>query len=407
MESHGLLQLTPHSSIPSPLWWEGAPALYPLFKARMLKVYPQAHDCIDSRLPDDFVSPDAGIGGAITTLGSITAYLMSNPLHWAHRARQWDQMLSAAPLHRTLYETALRENAELLFPAWQNSEAKRGWLAVEIEPTEMHGALAMLRRARELANLMPNIMVSVPISEAGCEVIEELVATGHAVNACLCFSVAQVQAGLAAIRRGRQRAVNQGVCLKRTRHLISVTCAGLMAHPEFTLQAGHFGIELSAAEQRWAEIALYRALCQAMPGQSDSTWLMVAGVEPEPPVSGWTAAGPAQAPVLHSVSERQAEALISAGCRPPSTAAHDLGVVPVEVMQRLLRIPAFRQVWSAGSLSSTCFARHPVFLHEVAQSLRTYTRLLGFARPLSSPLYSGQTPPRQPLCAGGAGRKKS
>lgn len=409
MEPHGLLSSYPLTPRHTPFWWDGAPALYPVFKARMLKDYPDAQDCINHLLPVGFASPDGGLGGAITTIGSITAYLMSNESHWVRRARQWNQLLSPEPVHRTLYETALRENAELLFPAWKGSEAERGWVAVEIEPNEAHGAVAMLRRARQLANLMPNIMVSVPLSEMGCEVIEELVATGHAVNASQCFSVAQVRAGLAAIHRGRQRALSQGVCIKHTRHLISVTCAGFMTHPEFTLQAELLGIELSAAEQRWAEIALYRALCSAVLGySSESTWLRVSGLAPDPQgalARGWASNGQSREAVLYSAGEQQVEALICAGT--PSVAVHRLAAVPGEVMQRLLRLPAFRQVWGGDSLSSACFARHPVFLQGVAQSLRAYTSLLGLTRRLGPSVYSNTPSPDRVSCCWAKARKNT
>lgn len=367
----------------------------------MLKDYPDAHTHINHLLPVGFASADVGLGGAVTTIESITTYVMSNPQHWARRARQWNQLLSPAPIHRTLYETALRENAELLFPAWQASDGERGWVAVEIEPSDMQGAVAMLRRARQLANLMPNIMVSVPLSEMGCEVIEELVATGHAVNASLCFSVAQVRAGLAAIRRGRQRALSQGVSIKRTRHLISATCTGFMAHPEFTLQAAQFDIELSASERRWAEIALHRALCSAMLGYSESTRLMVPGLAPDP--QGAQARGQTKQPVLYSACEHQVEALIGTSC----ATAHDLAAVPGEVMQRLLSVPAFRQAWGADSLNSACFARHPVFLQGAVQSLRNYTRLLGFAGPLGPSLYGNAPSPNISTCSWASAMKKT
>lgn len=408
MEPYGLLSSLPRPPRHAPFWWDGAPGSYPLFKARMFRDYPDAQACINHLLPVGFASPDGGLGGAITTIGSISAYLMANEQHWVRRARQWNQLLSPAPIHQTLYETALRENAELLFPAWQGSQSERGWVAVEIEPNETHGAVAMLRRARQLANLMPNIMVSVPLSEMGCEVIEELVATGHAINASQCFSVAQVRAGLAAIRRGRQRALSQGVSIEHTRHLISVTCAGFMKHPEFTLQAEQFGITLSAAEQRWAEIALYRALCSAMLGYSESTCLRVSGLAPDPQgalARGWASNGQAREPVLYSAGEQQVEALICAGTS--SVTVHSLVAVPGDVMQRLLRVPAFRQVWGADSLSSACFARHPVFLQGVAHSLRTYTGLLGFARRLGPSLYGNTPSPDVDSCCWAKARKKT
>ncbi|MCO8167238.1 hypothetical protein NJC40_05560 [Pseudomonas sp. 21LCFQ02] len=354
----------------------------------MLKTYPCARECVDTLLPVGFACADVGLAGAMTSLASITQSLKANPQHWARRARQWGRVTMTGPVHRTLYEHALHEGAGLLFETWKASRAVRGWMVVEIEPSEIYSAASMLRRARELANLMPNIMVSVPLSEEGCEVIEELVASGHAINASLCFSVAQVQAGLAAINRGRQRAMIQGVNLERTRHLISVLPAGVMEHPEFVAQAAMVGIELSSQEQRWAEVALYRALQAALRGQGESTRLMVCGFGS---FSQWAPLACQAEPgkrggLLHSVGEQQLESLI-AHCGAVATARHDPDTpVPAEVMERLLKIPGFCQVWGRDTLASACFARHPVYLQAIGKSLRAYTRLLGFARQLNPPL---------------------
>lgn len=388
MEQHSLVHFSNRGCKHPAYWWAGSPSSYPLFKARMLKTYPHAQACIDNLLPVGFASADAGLAGAMTSLASMTDSLKSNPQHWARRARQWGRVTMTAPIHRTLYEHAVHEGAELLFEAWQASRAARGWMVVEIEPSEMYSAAGMLRRARELANLMPNIMVSVPLSEAGCEVIEELVATGHAVNANLCFSVAQMQAGLAAIRRGRQRAISQGIDLERTRHLINVLPGGVMEHPEFVAQAAMAGIELSAQEQRWAEVALYRALHETLLGQGQSACLMVCGFGA---FSQWAPIACQPMPgrrgaILHSVGEQQLEALI-AHCGRLGAARQDPNTpVPAVVMERLLKIPGFRQVWGSDTLATACFARHPVFLQAIGKSLRAYTRLLGFARQLNPPL---------------------
>lgn len=373
----------------SALWWAGLPTAYPLFKARMLRAYPYARNYIESLLPVGFASVDAGITGATTTLASTTANLASNPQHWARRARQWGRVTTSSPIHRTLYENALYEAAELLFNAWRDSDAKRGWMVVEPEPCAMYGAPALFKRARDLANLMPNIVVSVPVSEMGCEVIEELVATGHAVNASLCFSVAQVHAALAAIGRGRQRALSHGVNTERTRHLISILPGALVQTPGFIAQAEQVGVRLSAREQRWASIALYRWLCAAMLGNGESISVMVCGNDA---LSSWMsldarAIGASQAiPILHSLDEQQFEALIAQCGMAGQSRLEAEGPVPPLVMERLLRIPGFRQVIGAQALSRGCFSRHPVFLEATQQSLRAYTRLLDFARQLNPPL---------------------
>ncbi|WP_295474639.1 transaldolase family protein [uncultured Pseudomonas sp.] len=358
---------------------------------RMLDNYPSSQECIETLAPLDSASAEVGIAGALTSIASITASIVANAQHWSRRARQWNRLVSPAPVHRTLYEAAVREGAEMLFKAWQRSHAQQGWMVVEVEPSEMYSPAALFRRARELSNLMPNVMTSIPLSVAGCEVIEELVATGHAVNASLCFSVAQLQAALEAIRRGRQRALGNGVCLAWTSHLLSAAPGDVLRHPECAIQAEQAGVNLSDTDRAWASVAVCQALRQAMRSHEASARLVVSGFDEccHTERSGCRLIiDEHDSTTLHSVGAEQLERLIVGGCGRPSGALSACAQVPEEVLQRLRRVRVFRQLCGAEPLASACFARHPVFLHSLGQSLRAQTQLMRFARQLQPPLYA-------------------
>lgn len=391
MESHSLNGIAIKPAAGSGFWWAGAPGNYPVSRSRLLKRHSNARQHIETLLPIGFASAERGIAGALSSLATITSSLIANRQYWTRRARQWSRLVTPAPLHRTLYEAALHEGAELLFDAWRDSGAQRGWMVAEIEPSELHSALGMFRRARELGNLMPNIMPGVPVSDIGCEVIEELVATGHAVNASLCFSVAQVQAAQAAIRRGRWRALREGIGLARTRHLISVVPATMFEHPAFTAQAARAGIELSEQDRAWVEVAVYQAQVKARCGPSDSTSLvMMAGNSR----CRWRAPGHCASNAnplangLYCAGEAELEALLNRRDDEAHGAVHFDEPVPADVLHRLLAIQGVRQLCGIESLDTACFSRHPLYLQGISKSLRAYTRLLGFARQLGLPLHA-------------------
>ncbi len=62
-----------------------------------------------------------------------------------------------------------------------------GYLSGQVDPRDCYNADRMLKQALDIAQISPNIMVKVPGTREGYEVIEKLTARGIATNNTLVF----------------------------------------------------------------------------------------------------------------------------------------------------------------------------------------------------------------------------
>jgi hypothetical protein len=107
----------------------------------------------------------------------------------ARIARQGD----ASPLD-VFYDLALsdiRMAADLFAPVYDRTAGADGFVSFELEARLAHDARGSIAAARELVARIgrPNVMIKIPGTTEGVEVIEELTAAGINVNVTLLFSV--------------------------------------------------------------------------------------------------------------------------------------------------------------------------------------------------------------------------
>ncbi|MBZ7987210.1 transaldolase [Campylobacter canadensis] len=90
-----------------------------------------------------------------------------------------------------------------------------GFISYELEPTLCDNAAASIAQGLRIANLvnMPNLMIKVPATKAGYEVMYTLAAHGISINATLIFSQEQAKACNDAISSGikKSKSNNKGV----------------------------------------------------------------------------------------------------------------------------------------------------------------------------------------------------
>ena len=96
------------------------------------------------------------------------------------------------------FELALddvRRAADLLRPAYDESDGRDGFVSFECTPDLADDTEATIEQALELWGRLarPNVMIKVPATEAGIPAIEELTARGVNVNITLLFSVARYE----------------------------------------------------------------------------------------------------------------------------------------------------------------------------------------------------------------------
>lgn len=109
-------------------------------------------------------------------------------------------------IYENLAFSDIKRAAELLFKLY--SLNNDGFISIEIDPFLCDDVKESLKEAiRIIDNIkMQNLMIKVPATEAGFEVIEELIAFGINVNVTLIFSQKQVQKSLIALEKGFNKA---------------------------------------------------------------------------------------------------------------------------------------------------------------------------------------------------------
>jgi transaldolase len=132
---------------------------------------------------------------------------------WKNRARTVRKQFPGIGLEewawRMINETA-HDAAKMIRPVYDKTKGKLGYVAGQVDPSQIDEAEPMLRQALEVRAYEPNMGVKIPATEAGMTVIEELAAKGVVTISTVSFSVAQAIAAQEAYERGRARSGKAG-----------------------------------------------------------------------------------------------------------------------------------------------------------------------------------------------------
>src|SRR5438445_9642159 len=101
---------------------------------------------------------------------------------------------------------------DLLRPVWERTQARDGYISIEVEPTlagDTEATIAQATRFHE-AIARPNLLVKIPATDAGVPAIEEMTARGYSINVTLIFSLSRHVQVAEAYLRGLERLVAAG-----------------------------------------------------------------------------------------------------------------------------------------------------------------------------------------------------
>ena len=141
---------------------------------------------------------------------------------------------------------------------WEKSGGKYGFLSGQVDPRLVRDGEKMLEQGLQIAAQGPNVMVKLPGSKEGYEMIEELTARGISTNNTTSFTVAQYMRCMSAVTAGLYRAKAAGVDLSKWRSVITHMSARLGELSDWKTEAKARGIELSLPEIRDGEEAVLK-----------------------------------------------------------------------------------------------------------------------------------------------------
>ncbi|MGD8282708.1 MAG: transaldolase family protein [Desulfobacterales bacterium] len=383
-----LVDLSPGMEI----WWDSSPVVFENWCKKILeKADPADRELLQTQFgrmydPD---SPLKQLFRGVTTNPPLSLQAIQNdPAYWEKVAKNIldeNPGLDKEGLFWELYKTVVKRGSEMYLPLFEASNCKEGYLSGQVDPRSVFDKDAMIRQAEEIAAINPNVMIKVPGSQQGYDVIEYLTAKGIPTNNTLTFVLPQLVDCANSVKRGLETARKNGVDLSKWRSVITHMegrFGNLGGLKEFAKEKG---VELSDGEIRLAELAVFKKAYAYLKDNDLPSKMLSCSLIIGPTING-------ENRIWHL--EEKAGADIVVTC-PPSFIEKVLfmpGVenisfekdrilqeIPRDVMDKLMRVPYFERGYTEDGYTREEYNSHPALQRTAEQFSRATEEMVEFA----------------------------
>ena len=178
---------------------------------------------------------------------------------WEDRIRELIREMPSATEHQIAWKVVEEisiKGAELLKPVFDRHNGKNGRLSVQTDPRSYRDTDAILGQAKRFALLAPNIIVKIPVTEAGIRAIEEATYHGISINATVCFTLPQCVAVAEAVERGLRRREQDGNDVTTMGPVCTIMVGRL--DDWLKIEAEKKGVMVDPGILEWAGIAVFK-----------------------------------------------------------------------------------------------------------------------------------------------------
>lgn len=366
----------------SEIWWDSSPLVYPGWKADLLSRAPVEKKELWSAQLTRLFDADAARQGVMGFRGVTTnpplslQAIQADPDFWMAEIGRIAAERSTSDVETVywaLYLEIVRRGALMIAPVHENSGGRYGFLSGQVDPRHVTNGQRMLEQGLELAALGPNVMVKIPGSQEGYQVIEELTARGIATNNTTSFTVAQYVACMNAVSRGLVRAKAAGIDLTRWRSVITHMSARLGNIGDLKMQAEARGITLSPEDIMLGELAVMKRAYHfgkqtGHPSKMLQCSMRVIDQGPGQPASSWHIEKLAGGDFVYTCPPGYIAQLMQVEDR---FRPFDPGAIheeaPPEVLGKLMRVPYFRQAYEPDGMKPEEFSQFGAFVATAAE----------------------------------------
>jgi transaldolase len=370
------------------IWWDSSPLIYASWTEGMLKrAQPgQAKDLQEQlkRLYDP-ERPEEALFRGVTTNPPLSLQVIktreSYVIQIVDHLIEKNPSLDKETLFWLTYKEIVRRGAEMYLGVFQRSQYRYGYLSGQVDPRNLMNQEKMISQALDLASLSPNVMIKVPGSKEGYEVIKFLTSKGISTNNTLTFVLPQLMACAKAVQEGLAIARKNKVDLSRWRSVITHMTARYGDLGDLKKEAGSFGIDLSEADVRWAELAIFKKAYRLVKERNYTSKMLICSMRVSPILSGkkhcWhlekLAGGDIVFTCPPSFIEGVFDSLDGIEFRPQIDED-----VPRAVLDKLLRIPYFEKAYDENGLTPDEFNTHPALVVTAAEFSKATEGMVDF-----------------------------
>jgi len=392
MEEKNLLEKLVEVSPGMEIWWDSSPVIFNNWCRKMLdKAEPENQD-IMRRQFDRMYDPNASetqlFRGVTTNPPLSLQAILDDPPYWEGVAKTIiaeNPGIDTETLFWLLYKQVVKRGSDMYLPLFEKTGYKEGYLSGQVDPRSVFDKDAMLKQALELATLNPNIMIKVPGSQEGYEVIEELTAKGISTNNTLTFVLPQLVDCAETVKRGLEIAKKNGVDLSQWRSVITHMESRYGDLGGLRDAAAEKGIELTEGEVRQAELAIFKKAYKYLEDNNLPSKMLSCSLRLGPTVEGTTR-------IWHL--EEKTGAAVVVTC-PPSFIDQVMNFegekdivfekdrihaeTPKDVLDKLMRIPYFEKAYAVDGYSRDEYNTHPALQRTAQQFSKATEEMVAFA----------------------------
>lgn len=371
------------------IWWDSSPLIYTAWAEGMVKKSPpgRAEDLREIlRRFYDPSHPEEALFRGVTTNPPLSLHVIKT--HENEWTQVVDGLIEQNPcvdkeaLFWLTYKEIVRRGAEMYLGVFKRSQYRYGFLSGQVDPRVRTDKEKMISQALELSSLSPNIMIKVPGTKEGYEVIRVLTSKGISTNNTLTFILPQLMACAKAVKEGLEIAKKNGVDLSRWRSVITHMAARYGDLGDLRKEAEKLGIDLSEVDVRWAEIAIFKKAYHLLKERGYPSKMLICSMRISPILNGkkycWhlekLAGGNIVFTCPPSFIEGTFESLGGIEFRPQIDEE-----VPKVVLDKLLRIPYFENAYREDGLTPDGFNTHPALVATAIEFSKATEGMVDFA----------------------------
>ena len=374
------------------IWWDSSPVIFDNWCNKMLaKAAGDDRPVLEQQFARmyDKENPEKSLFRGVTTNPPLSLQAIEDDIpYWEQVARDYiadNPGIDTESLFWMLYKTVVKKGSDMYLPLFEKTGYKEGYLSGQVDPRSVFDKDAMLKQALELAEINPNVMIKVPGSKEGYEIIEELTARGISTNNTLTFVLPQLVDCAETVKRGLETARKNDVDLSQWRSVIThmeSRYGDLGGLRDF---AGEVGIELSEAEVRLAELAIFKKAYKYLEDNDLPSKMLSCSLRLGPTIDGSTR-------IWHLEEKTGASVVVT--CPPPFIeqlvffeGEKDIvfekdrihAETPKDVMDKLMRIPYFERAYSTDGYSRDEYNTHPALQRTAEQFSKATEKMVEFA----------------------------
>ena len=374
------------------IWWDSSPVVFDNWCRKLLdKADPADRNLLKTQFSRmyDKDDPQNQLFRGVTTNPPLSLQaIQTNPAYWTGVTKDIvseNPGLDSEGLFWKLYKTVVKAGSEMYLPLFEASGYKEGFLSGQVDPRSVFDKDAMIRQAEEIAAINPNVMVKIPGSMQGYEVIEYLTSKGIPTNNTLSFVLPQLVDCADSVERGLETARRNGVDLSRWRSVITHMEGRFGNLGGLKDLAQEKGVELTDGEIRLAELAVFKKAYKYLIDNDRPSKMLACSLIVGPTVDGenrvWHLEEKAGANVVVTCPPTFIDKVLFLPGVEKISFKQDriLEDIPGKLMEKLMRVPYFERGYAEDGYTRDEYNSLPALQRTAEQFSRATDEMVDFA----------------------------